>query len=133
MIVYRVEDSKGLGPYRHRTLGDDIDDILDGHSCCDKHPHPTRDAGLEHFDMWSLTGRHRFGFKSLRDLRNWFDDGCLDLLRNYGYRVVAYDVNRAWVDVGGYQVVFMTTGIRRRYHNLGIIHNQWLKKVLTLP
>lgn len=96
MLVYRVENKHGEGPY---VSGAAL--LLNSHNCSDSHPVIYRDG----VDMY---GRDvRCGCVSLEALENWFGE-YLPLLRNMGYSVVEYSVLNSKVRVGnsGVQCAF---------------------------
>ncbi len=109
MIAYRVEHPRsGKGPYR---TGHTDDHKCYGTYLCDKHngdpskwPSPSED-GI------TITGsdrrQYKFGFESLRDLRQWFRTE-LDSLHELGFVIALFDTQHPCTQVGSRQVAFLT-------------------------
>ena len=112
MLVYRVENGKGEGPYRHgypEKLGIHYDwrhkaDAL-------RYPHPYNDG----IHLPALTVNHSFGFKSVGDLHNWFAD-AFQALDRYGFRVCTYEVPESDVLMGIKQLAFDSSRAERVYN-----------------
>lgn len=85
-IVFRLEDDKGLGPYRHFSSYDLC--IECNHRGCPQHPSPEWD-GIPSV-AWEEEDDVRFGFKSLCDLINWFDYDIRVKLDGHDIRVSVY-------------------------------------------
>lgn len=82
MIVYRVENKAGLGPYCSDWFGQNW--ICNSHDFADHTPNAINDVlGFEDGMLC--------GFNHLKDLETWFR-GWLDLLIFAGFRVVEYNV-----------------------------------------
>lgn len=114
MIVYRVEDEHGNGPYVARVRGyngprtraaERLGRLLrDQHGWGDHdHPSPAEDgiAVPEHRDTYVC------GFASLDQATQWFA-GWGERLYTGGYDLMAYDVPDEHVRVGDRQVMFDT-------------------------
>ncbi len=84
MIVYRVENKAGCGPYFTRGSWYGRKWIADSHKFTEHTPSAYLD--VDGFERGMLCG-----FTSLEDLYTWFD-GWLDLLIFSGFKVVEYDV-----------------------------------------
>lgn len=84
--VFRVENSRGWGPYQSEFYPDeyagDLTDMAYDHN---KYPTPFYD-GFEAFSE-----EHFCGFLSVDHLIEWFE-GYLDLLFEAGYRVAEYSI-----------------------------------------
>ena len=94
MIVYRIENQHGVGPYRGFDGVQDrewqTEQVVD-----DRCPSPWTDFG----DLWQNTPAttrhtHFFGFLKLSQLKMWFQDAERERLRALGYRIVRLDVPR---------------------------------------
>jgi hypothetical protein len=98
--VYRVENSAGKGPYTDATPNEVCNFI----SCVadDAHPMPWDD------DIPYPDFQFAHGFKSIRDLRNWFTPKGRTFLAGIGFCVAAYKAAR--VLRGKHQVVFRKDG-----------------------
>ena len=84
MIVYRVENKEGCGPYY-------IDDSWFGRAwICDAHNFKDHTPNVQS-DIIGFEDGMLCGFTSLENLEIWFS-GWLDLLIFVGFRVVKYDV-----------------------------------------
>lgn len=113
MIVYRVENDNGRGPYRPGWNQDNIDlsidqsilatEIGNAHNDDNLRPAPWID-GIKNWDFDDLY-EPRFGFMSIGELIQWFD-GWLDFLELYGYSFRAFEIEDQYVIVGKRQVVF---------------------------
>lgn len=105
MIVYRVENSEGLGPYRghgwHPTRH--MDKVT--------HPNPNWDEGM--VEEWHRrVGNHYdsqyvFGFESMDQLNAWFNDQEMSDLMVFGYSIVAFEVADSDVIIGRKQLAFV--------------------------
>jgi len=97
MIVYRIENKKGRGPYdgaRDWSLWQTRDHVEP------THPGP-KDDGID-FE----SGVDYCGFSSFKKLRDWFESEELVRLRRLGFRVRRISVPRSKIKVGKKQVVF---------------------------
>ena len=101
MIVYRVENEEGKGPYRDRSPSEFRDDMVDRHSCCPDHPLPEDDGLLA---IHKLGLEISYGFSSLESLHEWFSEYELEMLYNEGYVIQTYEASE--VHKGEHQVVF---------------------------
>jgi hypothetical protein len=106
MLVYRVENSEGGGPYTFYSF-DKADKAVvavsnalkEAHNESHHHPPPHSDgiSFVRHYE--------RCGFVSIEDLVQWFD-GWLQKLHDVGFRMAIYDVPTDRVRAGEKQVVF---------------------------
>jgi hypothetical protein len=97
MIVYRVENKNGVGPYDGTgiwSLWQTRDHVEPSH------PGP-KDDGIDF-----KSGEYICGFASYRKLRDWFEAEELVALRKLGFRVRRIRVPRSKVKFGKKQVVF---------------------------
>lgn len=117
MRIYRIEDSRGLGPYHEsspmlrvwRWGAEGPFDIAG------KHPSPDHDSGLRNWWLAHVTRAPdeetldaiRFGFASLEQLHAWFynDDWFTSMDKN-GFHLRIYDVSDDNVIKGRAQVIF---------------------------
>jgi hypothetical protein len=95
MLVYRVENADGEGPYAGFKTTD-----LSRHYNTDTHPGPYYD------NIPSVHSYHRFGFSSAEKFVSWFNEDERASLAGDGYRMSIYDVDPAHVIHGRKQVVF---------------------------
>jgi hypothetical protein len=102
MLVYRIENSAGFGPYRqnieenpnpHNVNMSDFDSL--GSS----RPIPFCDG------IGKYNEKDYFGFDSLDSLIAWFDN-LLPSLEDYGYCVSIYEIDPTFVKFGRHQVAF---------------------------
>lgn len=98
MLVYRVQNEIGVGPYRTYRRHPVVQKMFDAHDSS-SHPQP-KDDGIEDFGE-----HHLSGFASVRDLRMWFE-GFLSALIRHGYSIVIVEVPESAVLYGGEQVMY---------------------------
>lgn len=103
MIVYRVENCNGVGPYQYP--GRDNDDafalhdlIMQEHNYCRCHPGPGREG-------FALTLDHVFGFTSTASMDKWFEH-MGQMLEDCGFSVMEYEVESDFIQHGKAQVTF---------------------------
>ena len=105
MLVYRMEDADGRGPFRNsgvmwkmsEAMGRNRDDFD-----CFHNDFPTPDEeGL------NFTRDHKCGCVSLRQLVTWFPRPCRDVLAREGYDLVVLSVPDALCEVGEEQVIYV--------------------------
>jgi len=100
MLVFRIENSKGLGPYNqwiNKKIPQVIIDLLDSH--CLSYTHP--DISWE----VSMSKEYVCGFRSLRQLCRWFTKQELLILMNNGFNVCVYETFN--VKLGKTQIAFI--------------------------
>lgn len=103
MLVYRVEDSEGRGPYRKRAgYVHEWSKDENGHNDYN-HPSPYQD-GLP--GMWDMES-YICGFKSKAQLKAWFSEEELSNLEALGFSIKTFEVPKSDVKVGGKQVIFL--------------------------
>jgi hypothetical protein len=105
MIVYRVENKRGEGPYTRRRKVSDW--LCDRHVDIEKHPSLVEDGIYE----WKRA--HKCGFSSLKKLKAWFDKEELKALYEAKFDIVRYEVDKKDVLVGKKQVMFNRRKARR--------------------
>ncbi len=101
--ILRVENHKGVGPYRDGSTGDIIQSLDFGYSL-DKNPLPTT-------DLFSLIAQNlinksivKYGFLNEEQLEAWFDFNQMQILNKHGFFVKKCRVKRCFL--GKNQVVF---------------------------
>jgi hypothetical protein len=98
MIVYRVEDVHGKGPYCNTWKccyeGKDIfkKDLCRDHDDIE-HPSPVEDNIILH-------NKYIFAFASIKSLKNWFDEKWRNILNEAGFFIRVYDVPSDFVKNG---------------------------------
>lgn len=109
VIVFRVEDEYGRGPYfgeGRRYDGAFYSRCMElvhlGIDNTDRHPYPEND-GLPYPQEWE-----KCGFESVSQLLDWFS-GFEDVLHKDGYFPVRIDVPDNMVVVGWHQLLFTDT------------------------
>jgi hypothetical protein len=106
MIIYRVENDAGQGPYRlgHGVMWNKLFNP-------EQRPFPSMDPGLEHIlaSKKDLIKDFFFGFNSLEQLRDWFEDEELISLDNIGFKIKTFDVPDALIIEGSAQLLFKKT------------------------
>lgn len=113
MIVYRVENAEGEGPYWHsveNAIGISIGTI---HNKCHNHPAPSEDIVDTQFDRFS--NQWYYGCLSLEQLVKWFTlpENYFPLLREKGFYIVAYECEDKDVAKGDKQCAFKRGRARR--------------------
>ena len=106
--IYRIENEKGVGPYR----GGDPLDMAESFRHTSRCGRPTPCMDKDFKAWWNIKGfyeawRWSFGFKSIDQLRRWFSDKEIKELEKHGFYVVA--IPRFMIDrikVGSKQVIF---------------------------
>jgi hypothetical protein len=105
MIIYRVEDCEGGGPYngkRKDAVRDALPHLFCGFDeCPDRHPMPHADI-----PNWDRYSGYHFGFASFDQLAAWFTPGERDTLRGLGFGIAVYAVPADYVMQGGRQAAF---------------------------
>lgn len=86
MLIYRVEDASGVGPYQGIGARHALRDI---HSV-EKHPSPFREWGDKAYDFLG-DDNMLFGFDSIPQLLNWFGDALGELEKAH-YVVTVFTV-----------------------------------------
>lgn len=111
MIIYRVEDETGNGPYA--TGGPhQVPHMGWEHTNDRNHPSPQEDMGVDSvgtrvFRPWV----HFCGGHSLQQLATWFE-GWVEKLKEHGHTVAVYEVSEEFVIHGKYQIAFERNAAR---------------------
>ena len=105
MLVYRIENKRGQGPYCSNHKYQDW--LCDRHSDIEKHPSPVEDG------IYEWTKSHKCGFSSLKKLKAWFNTEELKALYAAKFDIVRYEVDKKDVLVGQKQVMFNRRKARR--------------------
>jgi len=112
MIVYRLEDANGCGPYYLTTkLADELDYA---HSYLERSDHPvaSRDCYWLPLKQLIRSDGYRCAFTSVEQYRKWFK-GYLTKLKTAGYKLVSYRVAKRYVAFGAFQVMFIPTKAKK--------------------
>jgi hypothetical protein len=93
--IYRVQNSRGKGPYT--TSG------LQGGSAwwskphiSPRHPTPRTDRGFTPADRYDLNEKHRFGFESEEQAKKWFSKEEMEKLNSYGFKLTPVKASKVW-------------------------------------
>lgn len=96
VIIWRVEDCSGKGPYRDAKY---LIGPLAEHSCANGRP-----------NLWSdnldVNLSYYCGFRSRSQMRRWFRLKDWRWLWSQGFKVVTYTISKRWVRYGSKQVTF---------------------------
>jgi hypothetical protein len=104
MTIYRVQNSKNEGPYTGGHLGD-----VGG-------PVPKQDGILE------IPHNYMFGFKSIDQFYDWFSSNEINKLKEWGYKIYLYEVDKEFVLEGKNQICFHENkGSLIEIHEIGTI------------
>lgn len=113
MIVYRVEDENGLGAFASSLVRNAmVDCSMAGIDYLSPTRHPCPNDEIYEFRSWwendyVTASKYHFGFESIEQLLNWFDDRHIrKAMRINGGVVQTYHINPRFVVKGGYQLVF---------------------------
>ena len=113
MLVYRIQDVNGVGPYRKDEVAELYESCRGfGYGWSERRPGPARDPGLggDDWQAFSLKWRKtcRFGFSSIDQLKEWFNTKKVRHgLHKLGFAVYVINVDDDKVIVGDKQVVFV--------------------------
>ena len=119
MIVYRIENSMGMGPWRSGAVERAYNTaISEGSMCPSRHPCPHEDPGLSHI---RVRPEHFFGFDSIDQYKRWFTTPGQrkSLAEKFEHRaithvkLVMYNVPSENVHVGKHQVIFTRDFIQK--------------------
>lgn len=117
--IWRVENAKGVGPYREAKYGGHLSELTELGFNNDEdvnRPPPERDLILrDSFNLWSKQKQKKwsFGFKSLRDYRYWFNQKAIrQFLSDNGYFLSQYEVDSEKAILGDKQVIFQFKGAK---------------------
>ena len=127
MLVYRIEDGEGRGPF---TTGKSIAYTV-GHKCHDGHsagdpPNPSNDYHGGDLAERFCAGVHYCGFKSKAQLRRWFrSQAGRRALKKEGFHVSVFDIPKKEVLKGHWQIAFR----RPAFDVVGKLDLETLKQV----
>ena len=104
MYVYRVEDTKGIGPYVYGLA----DTHFSHHNNSFTHPTPMKEKRVRTPEIFKRIHpkNHRYAFRSLQAYHNWFNEADRQVLQQYNYRLVKYKVPIDYVNIMSKQVQF---------------------------
>lgn len=111
MLVYRYEDESGHGPYRNdlyylvydcNGLNRDECSIYDER----KRPCPYCDIFKNYPDRHFNAENFKYGFRSLRQLKKWFNGHHRRLLQRNGYKVIVYNIDQDCIYFGDKHIAF---------------------------
>lgn len=90
MIIYRMQNIHGLGPYRkYGGVSDDLfDEVLASHSHLNGRPVPNKDLGINR----DIEAKEICGFLSIRQAVKWFSKYERKRLRDEGFNIVKVEV-----------------------------------------
>ncbi|PLP55560.1 hypothetical protein CYK37_30185 [Mesorhizobium loti] len=106
MLVYRIEDARGYGPWSGSGTAEAYWDAAEVGTNPNDHPSPYVEGGVL-YDAYVRWADGRFGCSSVEQLRDWFP--CpkgREVMRQRGYRAVAYQVEPEALCEGTMQVIF---------------------------
>jgi hypothetical protein len=116
MIVYRVQNRKGVGPYG--GLGREYSPDL---AACDPGAHPSpehsrpvprndfcsfHDGDMDTFSELTRGGAYRYAFPSLKALFAWFSKEHLKEMAQAGFKVWRLKVDDVLVSDSGWQCIY---------------------------
>lgn len=113
MLIYRVEDHEGYGPYCTPNSNSEYWDVINvsmNSAPLDNHPVPTEDG----IDADAFTSEHYFGFDSIESLTSWFPGLVQNVNKLTSWSISTYEVDPAHVLVGYSQVVFKRSMATKR-------------------
>lgn len=106
MIVYRVEDGEGRGPYRCYCSNADLAQMWERHRG-EQWPIPYRDRLLyDRMPHHTIEDQYRFCFASMTSFHAWFSDDDRDILHRADFRLSVYEVPAEQVVEGDKQALF---------------------------
>jgi hypothetical protein len=98
--VYRIQNEKGMGPYRNDEL---LDGILKHHSLnLREFPIPAEDYGIRRY----ILSQEKCAFLSLHFLLNWFSKEEIKTMENMGYFITPV---KAKITAIGEKQILITT------------------------
>ena len=112
--IWRVENARGGGPYRRAEFGGLLKELSSmgfNMHADQRRPGPDEDTGIaDFFNSLSEKEKRRwvYGFKSLRQYRQWFNTKkARDLLHNNGFFLTRYEVETGNTRQGEKQTAFI--------------------------
>jgi hypothetical protein len=109
MRVFRVETSKGHGPYRSDSPLIHFRDSYKDPSASSDRPAPAADPGLFELDMMPFEKflQYSFGFVSIEQASKWFSEPeWLEALDRGGFVLSEYAVDSRYVESSDKQAAF---------------------------
>lgn len=106
MIVFRIEDPKTKnGPYQKRYPPKGWQTI--NHNFSTKHPRPIQDFKKQDYQFLINNENFIFGFKSIKQLKSWFDEVERFKLSRKGFKIYQIKIDgRKKILKGKKQVAF---------------------------
>ena len=102
MVVFRIEDARGDGPYAG-SIPPSLQETTGSWDAMAHHPTPVHDPGIKR----RMAHEEYCGFKNLRQLLTWvYRRDALEELTALGFRIAVYRVDFRHATVGYAQVVF---------------------------
>lgn len=125
LTIYRIEHTKGPGPYRYSGVPDIVKATLERHNDRRSSPTPANDRVMTKkyygHPEWADNelGRDdrrklRYGFESLESLLKWFTASDLRVLSENGFIIATYRVKDKHVFKYKHQCVFVRPGVKTR-------------------
>lgn len=102
--IIRIENSKGIGPYRDQEVAKLLHDVRFGYDPA-KQPIPENDGFSVIAEKFVNQSIAKFGFLNEEQLIAWFSTAQLKMLKDYGYNQVRVKVSRAFL--GKSQILFI--------------------------
>lgn len=105
MMIYRVEDHEGYGPYCTPNANSEYWNVINvSMNSVGMHAHPVpNEDGISEA---AFTSEHYFGFDSIESLSDWFPGLVQNVDKLLSWRISTYEIDPAYVLVGYSQVVF---------------------------
>lgn len=92
MKVYRVEDNRGIGPYMSNINGLYSVCLKMGNTATG-HPSPRNDPSIKEWNRKYFCKKHKFGFNSINQLKNWMSKEIRLELSKLGLKLNVYETN----------------------------------------
>ena len=112
VLLYRIEDAKGYGPFQGSPAwgyGPDQIDWDRYNEDTDNFPSPRNDPGFDQPTLWRMMGDGHIwetGCCSVDQLRHWFDERTAAILARYGYFYTIWRARAEKAVEGAFQAVF---------------------------
>jgi hypothetical protein len=119
MLIYRIEDADGHGPFADGGMGR-------GEERARSHPAPGRDRAVRGWSSY-WDGRGVFGCASLECVLQWFSAEALASLDKHGFMLNVYEVREQYVYT---RLLHQVTFNAAQSHRLMSVELPWL---LNLP
>jgi len=98
MLVYRIENDKGNGPYNSEWKY--VEKLRQEHNKDYKRPSPYLSNIDFNFEI------DKFGFINLRSYKNWFTTKWRTRFKKHNFKLNVYYVNKQNIKIGYYQLAF---------------------------